>query len=168
MLGRVFLLLMVFFLIILACNNDDQNSWDESVNLPFVADNIVGDWKRIAKFKGQPNDSLGILEPTEDLYAQFEYCRKDDMIRYVKTAQQEENTYFWGTGDTPCHSQIANFFSEIGTWHLQESGILNHSYSNVSKLYVVVKLQNQQLLIRAQSGIEEPDGVIYELRNMNA
>ncbi|NYJ28140.1 hypothetical protein GGE08_002194 [Muricauda sp. ARW1Y1] len=65
-----------------SCKKDDQSS--QQVNLLFTENNLAGDWKRIAEFSGQPNDSLGILEPLEDLFAQFENCRKDDIIRYVK------------------------------------------------------------------------------------
>ena len=162
MLRQAFLLLFCCLLILSACNSEDQNSRDESANLPFVADNLVGDWKRIAQFKGQPNDSLGILEPKEDLFIQFENCRKDDIIRYVKGTQQEQNSYFWGIGKIPCHSQIADSFIEIGTWSLPETGKLSHSYSDVIELFIVVKLQSQQLLVRKESGMEDADGVIYE------
>ncbi|WP_421803188.1 hypothetical protein [Flagellimonas sp.] len=158
MLKRANLLLPLFLLILLACNNDDQSS--QQVNLLFTEDNLVGDWKRIAEFKGQPNDSMGILEPTEDLFAQFEYCRKDDMIRYVKAPEQEENIFFWGIGETACHSQIANSFSEIGTWSIEESG--NHSYSDVNEPFIVIKLRALELLIRNESGTKAPDGTVYE------
>lgn len=128
----------------------------------FTENNLAGDWKRIAEIRGQPNDSLGILEPLEDLFAQFENCRKDDMIRYVKATFQKENTYFWGIGEVACHSQIANTFNEIGTWTLQESGRLTHFYSEVSEPFIVVLLTSQQLRIRTESGIAELDGLIYE------
>ncbi|GMN11034.1 hypothetical protein MTsPCn9_22610 [Croceitalea sp. MTPC9] len=59
MLKRANLLLPLILLILLACNNDDQGS--QQVNLLFTEDNLIGDWKRIAEFRGQPNDSLGIL-----------------------------------------------------------------------------------------------------------
>lgn len=162
MLRQTTFLILFFLLILSACDNDDQNSQKDLASLPFIANNIEGDWKRIAEFRGQPSDSLGILEPTEDLFSQFENCRKDDMIRYVKATQQEKNVYFWGTGEVACHSQIANVFSKIGTWTLEESGKLSHFYSDVSVIYIVVILRNQQLLVRKQLGKEEPDGVIYE------
>ena len=153
-------ILSLSLLVIMACNDDDQNS--QEVDLLFTEDNLAGDWKRIAEFRGQPNDSLGILEPTEDLFAQFENCRKDDMIRYVKAIQQEENTYFWGIGEIACHNQIANSFIEIGTWTIQKSGKLNRFYSDISEPFVVVLLTSQQLRIRKESGMEEPDVLIYE------
>jgi hypothetical protein len=154
--------MLFFFLILSACNSDDQSSPAEFVNLPFTADNIEGDWKRIAEFRGQPNDSLGILEPTEDLFAKFENCQKDDMIRYVKATQPVDNTYFWGIGEVACHSQIANAFNEIGAWTLAESGKLSHFYSDVSGLYIVVILKPTQLLVRSESGIDKANGPIYE------
>ncbi|MDC6388964.1 hypothetical protein PP182_09750 [Maribacter sp. PR1] len=160
MLKRANLLLPLILLILLACNNDDQGS--QQVNLLFTEDNLIGDWKRIAEFRGQPNDSLGILEPTEDLFTQFENCRKDDMIRYVKAIQQEENTYFWGIGEVACHNQIPNSFIEIGTWTIQESGKLNRFYSDISEPFVVVLLTSQQLRIRKESGVKESEGTIYE------
>ena len=88
-----------------SCKKDDQSS--QQVNLLFTENNLAGDWKRIAEFRGQPNDSLGILEPLEDLLAQFENCRKDDILRYVKGNEQEDNRYFWGIGAIACHSQIS-------------------------------------------------------------
>lgn len=153
-------ILSCFLLVIWGCNNDDQSS--QQVNLLLTEDNLEGDWKRIAEFRGQPNDSLGILKPTEDLFAQFENCRKDDMIRYVKAIQQEENTYFWGIGEVACHNQIANSFIEIGTWTIQESGKLNRFYSDISEPFVVVLLTSQQLRIRKESGVKESEGTIYE------
>ncbi|MGB5820329.1 MAG: hypothetical protein WBG90_12655 [Saonia sp.] len=153
-------ILSCFLLAIWGCNNDNQDS--QEVDLLFTEDNLEGNWKRIAEFRGQPNDSLGILEPTEDLLAQFENCRKDDMIRYVKAIQQEENTYFWGIGEIACHNQIANSFIEIGTWTIQESGKLNRFYSDISEPFVVVLLTSQQLRIRKESGVKESEGTIYE------
>ncbi|WP_123803320.1 hypothetical protein [Maribacter sp. 4G9] len=93
MLKQTIYILSLSLLVIMACNDDDQSS--QQVNLLFIEDNLAGDWKRIAEFRGQPNDSLGILEPTEDLFAQIESCQKDDMILYVKAFQQEKNSYFW-------------------------------------------------------------------------
>lgn len=160
MLKKMIYILSCFLLVIWGCNNDDQSS--QQVNLLLTEDNLEGDWKRIAEFRGQPNDSLGILKPTEDLFAQFENCRKDDMIRYVKAIQQEENTYFWGIGEVACHNQIANSFIEIGTWTIQESGKLNRFYSDISEPFVVVLLTSQQLRIRKESGVKESEGTIYE------
>ena len=160
MLKQTIYILSLSLLVIMACNDDDQSS--QQVNLLFTEDNLAGDWKRIAEFRGQPNDSLGILEPTEDLFAQFENCRKDDIIRYVKAIQQEENTYFWGIGAIACHNQIANSFIEIGTWTIQESGKLNRFYSDISEPFVVVLLTSQQLRIRKESGVKESEGTIYE------
>ncbi len=94
MLKRANLLLPLFLLILLACNNDDQSS--QQVNLLFTEDNLEGDWKRIAEFRGQPNDSLGILEPTEDLFTQFENCRKDDMIQLCQGNTTRRKHLFLG------------------------------------------------------------------------
>lgn len=160
MLKQTIYILSLSLLVNMSCNDDDRST--QEVNLLLTEDNLAGDWKRIAEFRGQPNDSLGILEPTEDLFAQFENCRKDDMIRYVKTTQQEENTYFWGIGEVACHNQIANSFVEIGTWSLQESGKLNRFYSDVNEPFIVVLLTSQQLRIRKESGIKSNDGTIYE------
>ncbi|MGC1516615.1 hypothetical protein [Maribacter sp. Hel_I_7] len=160
MLKQTIYILSLSLLVIMACNDDDQSS--QQVNLLFTEDNLAGDWKRIAEFRGQPNDSLGILEPTEDLFAQIESCQKDDMIRYVKAFQQEENSYFWGIGEVACHSQIAQSFIEIGTWTFEESGKLSHFNSEVSKPFIVVLLTGQRLRIRKESGMVEPDGTIYE------
>ncbi|MEZ2415008.1 hypothetical protein ACA086_08575 [Muriicola sp. E247] len=147
--------------IVFACNSDDQSS-QESDNLAFTVDNLKGDWKRTAQFIGQANDTLGNLEPTEDLFSQFEVCRKDDMIRYQKGDEQTENMYFWGIGEIACHSQIANSFLEIGTWDLNESGKLTHSYLDVNEPFMVVKLRSQQLQVRRESGVESAEGTIYE------
>tara|TARA_R110000764_G_scaffold237677_2_gene334011 strand:+ start:3101 stop:3607 length:507 start_codon:yes stop_codon:yes gene_type:complete len=160
MLKRANLLLPLILLILLACNNDDQGS--QQVNLLFTEDNLIGDWKRIAEFRGQPNDSLGILESTEDLFAKFESCRKDDILRYEQGTTPQENIYFWGIGEIACHSQIANSFFEIGTWNIEESGKLTHSYSDVSKSLIVIILTTQKLLIRNESGTKALDGTVYE------
>jgi hypothetical protein len=149
------LIFILFLSILWACNNDDQNSLEECFNLPSIAVNLVCDWKRIAQIKGQPNDSLGILVPTWDLFAQFENCRKDDIIRYVKGTQQVESTFFWGIGKNACHSQIASSFLEIGNWYLQETGKLNHSYSDVNEPFILIILRKQQLLIRSESGTKK-------------
>lgn len=159
--GTIFL--MLFFLLILsACNNDDQSSPAALVNLSFTADNLEGDWQRTAQFKGQLNDTLGILEPLEDLFSRLENCQKDDMIRYAKATQQGVNAYFWGIGKIPCHSQMANTFLEVGNWYLTDSGKLSHTFSDVDEVYYVVILKPQQLLIRSESGITEANGSIYE------
>lgn len=161
MLRHVILLLFCCLSILSGCNSDDQSSQEDN-NLVINDTNLQGDWKRTAQYIGPVNDSLGILMPTEDLFSQFEACRKDDIIRYQKGDEQTENIYFWGIGEVACHSQIAGSFVKIGTWNLQETGELNHFYSNVTELFIVVKLQSQQLLIRKKSGMEDPDGVIYE------
>ncbi len=161
MLKRTILLLPLSFFILSSCNND-QSFPTESINLTFTADNLEGDWKRVAQFKGQPNDSLGILEPTSDLFAQFENCRKDDIIRYVKGTQRVENTFFWGIGKNACHSQIADSFLEIGNWTLKESGKLSHTFSDVNEVFIVVILKSQQLLIRSELGITGANESIYE------
>ena len=160
MLKQTIYKLSISLMFIWGCNDDDQSP--EQVNLLFTEDNLAGDWKRMAEFKGRPNDSLGLSEPTEDLFAQFENCRKDDIIRYVKATQQEGNTYFWGIGEVACHNQIANSFIEIGTWTIQESGELNRFYSDVSEPYIVVLLTGKQLRIRKESGTKEPEGKFYE------
>lgn len=160
MLKQTIYILSLSLLVISACNDDDQSS--QQVNLLFTEDNLEGDWKRVAQFKGQPNDSLGILVPIEDLFAEFENCRKDDLIRYKKATQQEENIYSWGIGEVACHSQMANSFMEIGTWTFEESGKLSYFYSEVSKPFTVVQLTSRKLRIRKESGIEEPEGVFYE------
>lgn len=162
MLRQMIFLMLSFLLILSACNSDDQISLVALVNLPFTADNLEGDWQRNAQFKGQLNDTLGILEPLEDLFFQLENCQKDDMIRYVKAPQQDENTYFWGIGDIPCHSQIANSFLEIGNWTLKDSGQLTHTNSNINEVYIVVILTPEQLLIRSESGILEANEFMYE------
>lgn len=142
-------ILSLSLLVMWACKKDDQSS--QQVNLLFTENNLAGDWQRIAEFRGQPNDSLGILEPMEDLFAQFENCRKDDIIRYVKGNEQEENLYYWGIGEIACHSQIAKSFIEIGTWTLEESGKLSHVNSNTSEYHIVIQLNAQQLLVRSES-----------------
>lgn len=160
MIKQTIYILSLSLLVIMACIDDDRSP--QEVNLSFIEDNLTGDWKRIAEFRGQPNDSLGILEPTEDLFAQIESCQKDDMIRYVKTSQQEENTYFWGIGEDACHSQIAKSFIEIGTWTFQQSGKLSHFNSDTSEYHIVVLLNPQQLLIRSGLGENETDGTTFE------
>ncbi|SNZ01406.1 hypothetical protein [Flagellimonas pacifica] len=159
MLKRTFFLLILSLSISSACERDDEGSSD---NLAFTATNLAGDWQRTGEFKGQPNDSLGIKEPSEDLFSQFESCRKDDMIRYVRGTQEMGNTYFWGIGKNACHSQMADSFIEIGNWELQESGVLSHSYNGVNELFVVIFLTRKRLLIRSELGIREADGTVYQ------
>ncbi|MEY8021399.1 hypothetical protein AB8P51_11240 [Muriicola sp. SD30] len=161
-LKRTLFVLSLYLMTLSACDRNDGNSSIESANLSFTADNLEGDWKRTAQYIGQINDSLGVLVPKEDSFAQFEYCRKDDIIRYIKGNQQEENVYFWGIGEIACHSQIANSFLEIGTWDLNESGKLTHSYLDVNEPFMVVKLRSQQLQVRRESGVESAEGTIYE------
>lgn len=154
-------LLIMHLLVSSACNRDDQ-SFQEDNNLSFNDTNLQGDWKRTAQYISQANDSLGILMPTEDLFSQFEACRKDDIIRYQKGDGQTENIYFWGIGEMACHSQIANSFFEIGTWNIVESGKLIHSYSDIKEPFMVVILKSQRLLVRRESGVESAEGTIYE------
>ncbi|ASV30853.1 hypothetical protein [Maribacter cobaltidurans] len=153
-------ILSLSLLIMWSCKKDDQSS--EQVNLLFTENNLAGDWKRIAEFRGQPNDSLGILEPLEDLLAQFENCRKDDILRYVKGNEQEDNPYFWGIGAIACHSQISKTFTEIGTWSLEESGKLSHVNSNRSEYHIVIQLNAQQLLVRIESDKNENSETTFE------
>lgn len=162
MLKRTTLLMSLSLSILLVCCSDDKNENVQVANLEFTEENLEGDWKRIAQFKGQPNDSLGVLMPLEDLFAQFESCRKDDIVRYVKGNGQEENRYFWGIGEIACHSQIAKTFGEIGTWTLEESGKLSHVNSDTSEYHIVVALNAQQLLIRSESDENETDGITFE------
>jgi len=89
-------LLYLFSSFLLVCCSDDQNENMHAANLEFTEKNLEGDWKRISQFKGQPNDSLGVLMPLEDLFTRFESCRKDDIVRYVKGSGQAENRYLWG------------------------------------------------------------------------
>ncbi|NNE76869.1 MAG: hypothetical protein HKN31_07325 [Pricia sp.] len=153
--------MILHLLVSSACNRDDQ-SFQEDNNLAFKDTNLQGDWKRTAQYISQANDSLGILMPTEDLFVQFDYCRKDDIIRYQKGDEQTENIYFWGIGEMACHSQISNSFREIGTWNIEKSGKLTHSYSDVDKSLIVVILRTRKLLIRNESGTKAPDGTVYE------
>lgn len=159
---RVIFVTSLFLLMLSACDKDGEDSSEETANLSFTPDNLAGDWKRTGQFIGQANDTLGNLEPTEDLFSQFEVCRKDDIIRYQKGDEQTENMYFWGIGEIACHSQIANSFLEIGTWDLKESGKLTHSYLDVNEPFMVVELRSQQLLVRRESGVESVEGTIYE------
>lgn len=156
----IFFLGVLSFLVLLACKNDDESF--HGTNLSFTADNLEGDWKRIAQFKGQPNDPLGMLEPLEDIFAKFENCRKDDILRYVQGTTPQENSYFWGIGEMACHSQISNSFIEIGTWSLEESGKLGHVNSDTSEYHIVILLNAQQLLIRNESDKNENDETIFE------
>lgn len=160
MLKQTIYILSLSLFVIWACKKADQSS--QKVNLLFTENNLAGDWKRIAQFKGQPNDSLGTLEPLEDLFAQFKNCRKDDIIRYIKGGEQEENRYFWGIGEIACHSQIAKSFTEIGTWTLEESGKLNHVNSNTSEYHIVILLNAQQLLVRSESDENEIGETTFE------
>ncbi|MBO6829448.1 MAG: hypothetical protein JJ876_07805 [Muricauda sp.] len=153
-------ILSLSLLVMWSCKKDDQSS--QQVNLLFTENNLAGDWKRIAEFSGQPNDSLGILEPLEDLFAQFENCRKDDIIRYVKGDEQEDNRYFWGIGEMACHSQISNSFIEIGTWSIEESGKLRHINSNAIEYHIVILLNAQQLLVRSEFDKDDNDETTFE------
>ncbi len=154
-------LLIMHLLVSSACNSDDQSSQEEN-NLAFNDTNLQGDWKRTAQYIGQVNDSLGILIPTEDLFSQFEACRKDDIIRYQKGDEQTENIYFWGIGEVACHSQIANSFREIGIWNMEESGKLTHSFSDINKSLTLIILRTQMLLTRNDPGTKAQGGMVYE------
>lgn len=68
MFRHVFLLLFCCLSILSGCNSDDQSTLEERGNLALTVDNIKGDWKRIAQLKGQPNDSLGVMEPLDDMF----------------------------------------------------------------------------------------------------
>ncbi|MEX0362018.1 MAG: hypothetical protein AB3N10_13640 [Allomuricauda sp.] len=147
---HILLFSSLFLLMSSSCEKNGENSSEETVNLSFTPDNLVGDWKRTAQFIGQANDTLGNLEPTEDLFAQFDNCRRDDLIRYLKGDTQGENTYSWGIGDLACHSQISNSFIEIGTWSIEESGKLKHINSNAIEYHIVILLTAQELRVRSE------------------
>ena len=89
-------------------------------------------------------------------------AEKDDIIRYVKGDEQEDNRYFWGIGEIACHSQISKTFTEIGTWSLEESGKLSHVNSNTSEYHIVIQLNAQQLLVRSESDKNENGETTFE------